>query len=144
MPQESLHPWKLTVIVMGLVVGTSLVTGFVVVNWTDPDPVHIAARPRAAGAPTALVAERLALPTREVVAACNRYAAAQVSERGKTEGVARDAADGAAVGAGKGAAIGGGVGAGGGALYGVNENKRRDERYRDAYATCMRSLGYTG
>jgi hypothetical protein len=116
MHQEGLHPWKLTVIA----------------NWTDPEPVHIAARPRAAGAPTALVAERGALATREVVAACNRHAAAQVSERSKTEGVARDAADG------------GGVGAGGGALYGVNENKRRDERYRDAYATCMRSLGYTG
>lgn len=132
MQQESLHPWKLTVIVTGLVVGTSLVTGFVLTNWTDPDPVHVAARPRPAGAPTALVAERMAVPTREVVAACNRHAAAQVGERSRTEGVARDAA------------VGGIVGAASGALYGVNQNKRRDERYREAYATCMRSLGYTG
>ena len=46
-------------------------------------------------------------------------------------------------GAGKGAAIGGLVGAGAGTLYGLNENKKHDERYRDAYGACMRSRGYT-
>lgn len=45
-------------------------------------------------------------------------------------------------GAGKGAAIGGLVGAGGGTLYGLNENKQHDARYRDAYGACMRSHGY--
>ena len=35
------------------------------------------------------------------------------------------------------------VGAGGGALYGVNENRKTDERYRAAYASCLRSRGYT-
>jgi hypothetical protein len=38
--------------------------------------------------------------------------------------------------------IGGVLGAGGGALYGVNENRKSDERYRAAYASCMRSRGY--
>jgi len=47
-------------------------------------------------------------------------------------------------GAGKGAAIGGVLGAGGGTLYGLNENKRHDERYREAYGNCMRSRGYSG
>jgi hypothetical protein len=47
-------------------------------------------------------------------------------------------------GAGKGAAIGGLVGAGGGTLFGLNENRKHDERYRDAYARCMRSRGYAG
>src|SRR5205809_851732 len=47
-------------------------------------------------------------------------------------------------GAGTGAAIGGLVGAGGGTLYGLNENQKHDQRYRDAYASCMRSRGYTG
>jgi hypothetical protein len=32
--------------------------------------------------------------------------------------------------------------AGGGTLYGLNENKKHDERYRDAYAACMQSRGY--
>ena len=38
--------------------------------------------------------------------------------------------------------IGGVLGAGGGALYGVNENRKPDERYRVAYASCMRSCDY--
>jgi hypothetical protein len=43
---------------------------------------------------------------------------------------------------GKGAVIGGVLGAGGGALYGANENRKTDERYRVAYVSCMRSRGY--
>ena len=100
------------------------------------------------------------VPTQEVVDACNRYAANQVGEQDKTKEVVKDAAIGAVVGAavgaaggavagggkgaGKGAAIGGLVGAGGGTLYGLNENKKNDEKYRAAYSSCMRSRGYTG
>jgi hypothetical protein len=40
------------------------------------------------------------------------------------------------------AVIGGVLGAGGGALYGVNENRKNDARYRDVYGGCMRSRGY--
>ena len=47
-------------------------------------------------------------------------------------------------GAGKGAVIGGVVGAGGGTLYGLNENGKHNERYRNAYAACMHSRGYNG
>lgn len=43
-----------------------------------------------------------------------------------------------------GAVIGGLVGAGGGTLYGLNENKKHDERYRNGYTTCMHARGYTG
>ena len=49
---------------------------------------------------------------------------------------------GSGKGAGKGAAIGGLVGAGGGTLFGLNETRKHDEQYRDAYARCMRSRGY--
>jgi hypothetical protein len=41
-------------------------------------------------------------------------------------------------------AIGGVVGAGGGTLYGLNENRRNDEKYRSAYSSCLQSRGYTG
>jgi len=101
-----------------------------------------------------------AVPTQAVVDACNRTAAAQTGEKNKTVEVVKDAAVGAVVGAavgaaggaiagggsgaGKGAAIGGVLGAGGGTLYGLNENKKHDERYREAYANCMRSRGYAG
>jgi hypothetical protein len=27
---------------------------------------------------------------------------------------------------------------------GLNENRRPDDRYREAYASCMRERGYTG
>lgn len=36
------------------------------------------------------------------------------------------------------------VGAGGGTLYGIYDNRQHDERYRNAYAGCMKSKGYTG
>ena len=87
-----------------------------------------------------------------------RHAAAQAPQRDKTLEVVKDAAIGAVVGAavgaaggaiadggkgaGKGAAIGGVVGAGGGTLYGLNENRKQDQQYRAAYASCMRSRGY--
>jgi type IV secretory pathway VirB10-like protein len=98
------------------------------------------------------------IPGRSTVSECNRYAAAQASHHDKTAEVVKDGAIGAVLGAavgaasgaiagggktaGKGAAIGGLVGAGGGALYGVNENRKQDERYRIAYSSCLRSHGY--
>src|SRR3989454_11022735 len=91
---------------------------------------------------------------------CNRYAAEQAGQQDKAMQVAKDAVIGAVAGAavgaaggaiagggkgaGKGAAIGGVLGAGGGTLYGLNEAKKQDERYRDAYALCMRARGYGG
>lgn len=99
-------------------------------------------------------------PTQAAVEACNQEAAAQVGQRDKTTEVLKDGAIGAVAGAalgaaggaiagggkgaGKGAAIGGLVGAGGGSLYGLNENQKHDQRYRDAYAACMRARGHTG
>jgi hypothetical protein len=117
---------------------------------TTPHPAPAA--PRVAQAP--------GVPTQDVVEACNRYASQQVGEQNKTTEVVKDGAIGAVVGAavgaaggavagggkgaGKGAVIGGIVGAGGGTLYGLNENKKHDEKYKEAYAGCMRSKGYAG
>ena len=100
------------------------------------------------------------VPPQSVIAACNQAAASQVASRDKTIDTVKDGAIGAVAGAvlgaaggaiagggsgaGKGAAIGGLVGAGGGTLYGLNENHKHDERYREAYTGCMRSRGYVG
>jgi len=100
------------------------------------------------------------VPTQSAIAACNQAAATQSGHRDKTVDTVKDAGIGAIAGAavgaaggaiagggkgaGTGAAIGGLVGAGGGTLYGLNENQKHDQRYRDAYASCMRSRGYTG
>jgi uncharacterized protein YcfJ len=164
------NPWKLTTIGLALAMATAVVTGLVVANWsgsstqgeklvapsTHPASTRTTARsPQAAHAPSAS-----AVPTQEVIAACNRYAASQIGEQDKTREVVKDAAIGAVVGAavgaaggavadggkgaGKGAAIGGILGAGGGTLYGLNENRKHDEKYRAAYGSCMRSRGHTG
>jgi uncharacterized protein YcfJ len=163
------NPWKLTTIGLALVMATAVVTGLVVANWSgsssssyEEKPAAPSTRPSAATKSTARAPQAAqsrsasAVPTREVIAACNRYAASQVGEQDKTKEVVKDAAIGAVVGAaggavadggsgaGKGAAIGGILGVGGGTLYGLNENKKHDENYRAAYGSCMRARGYTG
>ena len=68
-----------------------------------------------------------------------RWSPWKSSQRSNTKEIVIDGAIGAAAGA----AIGGILGAGGGALYGVNETRKNDTHYRDAYASCMRLRGYT-
>lgn len=161
------NPWKVTAIAMALVIVTALVTGVVIANWTGRSELERKAEtPRAEPLKAAAVrmavapqSSGLATPPRSTVEVCNRQATAQVASQDKTTEVVKDAAIGAVLGAavgaaggaivdggkgaGKGAAIGGLVGAGGGTLYGLNENRKQDERYRDAYARCMRSRGYS-
>jgi hypothetical protein len=165
------NPWKLTTIGLAVMIVTGVVTGLVVAhrsgNQADrqaaavgtpppPSPVSPAPQPAAVPAPQRVSTA----PTRTSIDACHQYAAAQASQRDKTVEVVKDGAigavGGAAVGAaggaiagggrgaGKGAAIGGILGAGVGSLYGLNETQKRDQRYRDAYAKCMHSHGYTG
>ena len=125
-------------------------------------PRQVAAKPQPAVSPQPAVTPQPAprVPTQEAIDACNRYAAEQAGQQDKAMPVAKDAVIGAVAGAavgaaggaiagggkgaGKGAAIGGVLGAGGGTLYGLNEAKKQDERYRDAYALCMRARGYGG
>lgn len=114
----------------------------------------------AATAPPTTQPPASAVPPKATIDACNRYAATRPTQKDKTLEVVKDGAIGGAIGAavgaaggaiagggkgaGTGAAIGGLVGVGGGALYGLNENKKNDERYRHNYASCMRARGYGG
>jgi hypothetical protein len=165
-----MNPWKLTSIGMAVVVVTALVTGLVVANRTGGDRTTQEQAVQEQKAPeqkaqhrapttTTRVASAPTVPTQTAVDACNKYAASEAGSKDKTMEVVKDGAIGAVVGAavgaaggaiagggkgaGKGAAIGGIVGAGGGTLYGLNENKKNDERYRAAYASCMRARGFT-
>jgi hypothetical protein len=169
------NPWRVTALAMALVMATALVTGLVVANWSgstldgvQPAPAPTSPRliqqPKLTGAKPAPAARATpaapAVPTRDVVDACNRYAAVQVGESDRMTEVVKDAALGAVVGAaigaaggavagggkgaGKGVAIGGVVEAGGGTLYGLNENRRNDQKYRAAYSSCLQSRGYIG
>jgi len=159
------NPWKLTAIGMALVIATVLVTGLVVANWSgsesDKKVVDVSPGRAAPSVATPAVAPTAAgVPTQSAINTCNQSAASEAGQRENTKdtviagaigavaGAAVGAAGGAMVdggsGAGKGAVIGGLVGAGGGTLYGLNENGKHNERYRNAYAACMRSRGYTG
>ena len=160
------NPWKATAIAMALVIATALVTGVVIANWTGRGELERTGAPTTEPLKTAAVrmavapqSSSLATPSRSTVEACNRQATAQASAPDRTTEVVKDAAIGAVIGAavgaaggaivdggkgaGKGAAIGGLVGAGGGTLYGLNESRQHDEQYRNAYARCMRSRGYS-
>lgn len=151
-----MNPWKLTstgLIVVGLTAG---VTAYVMGGKTSteqpvPQQTAAMAKPVSKAAPV-----QAAQPPESVVLACNRQAEEDIDS--KAEEIAKDAAIGAAItagvgaaagaiadggkGAGKGAAIGGVVGATGGTLYGMNENKTRDQRFRAAYASCLKAKGY--
>jgi hypothetical protein len=140
-------PWSVTVLGLVFVMATALVTGLVVANWpgssqepelirqapaaTRPWPptrsvsVMPAAAPIARSEPVAV-----AVPTEEAVQACNRRAADEARDPDRTEPVVKGAAS-ASVAA-----------AEGGTLYGLDESRRNDEKYRAAYSSCMRARGY--
>jgi len=161
------NPWKMTAIGMVLVAATALVTGVVVANRSKSEerpPVAQTVQPSPRETRPATSASVVTpvprVPTASVVKACNDHAAVATGPRDKTTEVVKDGALGALLGAavgaaggaiadggkgaGKGAAIGGVVGAGAGALYGVNDNRKHDTAYREAYAGCLRSRGYSG
>lgn len=167
------NPWKLTAIGMALVIASVVVTGLVMANWSgresdkkvvDVSPLPAAkpvvTSPLVPAVPAAPVASSPSgVPTQTAISSCNQSAATQAGQRENTKdtviagaigavaGAAVGAAGGAVIdggsGAGKGAIIGGLVGAGGGTLYGLNENKKHDVSYRNAYAACMHRRGYT-
>ena len=160
--QITRNPWKLTAIGMALVATTALVTGIVMASRSKPDETVAVPAP-AVKNPARTVAQvtaRPRVPEQVVVKACNEHAAVATGPRDKTVEVVKDGAVGALLGAavgaaggaiadggkgaGKGAAIGGLVGAGAGSLYGVNDKRKHDAAYREAYSSCMRSRGYAG
>jgi hypothetical protein len=133
-------PWNVAALGLVVVMATALVTGLVVANWSgsSPDPalrrqapaasrqwqstrtvgLKPAAAPIEAGGPAAV-----ALPTAETVQACNQRATDEVGEPGRSEDAVKTEELA-------------------GSLHGLNESRRNDERYRAAYARCMRAHGY--
>ncbi len=137
---NSWNPWKVTAISMFVVLAVALVTGMVVASWSGSLPgersqapaTKPAAAPRVSGPGPASIAQAQGIvPTQAAVETCNRFAADNAPPEKTTD-------------TGRGAALAGGVGATGGALYGMNENRKNDGRYRAAYWSCMRAKGYAG
>jgi hypothetical protein len=117
---EGWNPWKMTAIGFGLAVGMAVVVAVVVTSWTPLEPALM-------GAPA-----RSSAPPQGAIDACNQQAAAQTSQASNATKIVENGAIRAI------------PGPGGGALYGVDEHRKGDEPYRTAYASCMRSRGYTG
>jgi hypothetical protein len=128
-------PWRLVAVAMALVTATALVTA--VVAWTTSefewrveaprfDTTRAAAVRMAAVAPQATA---MAVPPRSAIAACHRQASRERAEDARAEPL-------------KAGLIGAGTLSG--TLYGLDADQKRDERYRDAYARCMRSRGHSG
>jgi hypothetical protein len=154
MAEDTWNPWKMTAVGMMLVVATAVITGLVVASWgpkgTTTDSSSSAPARRAAE-PNART------PSQADVDACNQYAKAQAGNKaievvkdgaigavaGATVGAAGGAIADGGTGAGKGAAIGGIVGATAGTLYGLNETKKNDARYVEAYRACMKGRGFS-
>lgn len=156
MVEDNWNPWKLTAIAMSFLMMIALVAGLVVSNWSGPEPrgqlersgartgavsslPRPVARDPSAPVPAASEASQADVPPLSAIELCNEYAAGQASHRDKTLEVEKNPASEAVVGTPVGAA-----GAGAGTLYGLNENRKNDERYREAYRACMRLRGYAG
>jgi hypothetical protein len=122
------NPWKLATVGTALMVASGLLTGLVVANWSGGgsdrgDKTVVAVGAGAAAPRVNTSATSATVPTQAAIDTCNQSAATQAGQRER----AKDAAF-----------------AGGGSLYGLNENKKHDEHYRNAYAACMESRGYKG
>jgi hypothetical protein len=141
------NPWGVTAVGLVFVMATAVVTGLVVANWPGlgqaPEPMRQAPAATRPWPPTrsvsvkpvaAPIARRvpvaIAVPTEEAVQACNRRAADEAGDPAGTEQVVKDAASVSV------------AAAGGGTLYGLDESRRNDEKYRAAYSRCMRARGY--
>jgi hypothetical protein len=128
-------PWRLVAVAMALVTATALVTA--VVAWTTSEFEWRVDAPRVDTTRSALMrmaavapqATAMAVPPRSAIAACHRQASRQRAEDHPSEPL-------------KAGLIGAGTLPG--TLYGLDADQKRDERYRDAYARCMRSRGHSG
>ena len=148
----SSNPWRTVVIVTAILVPTFLAIGAGALALRKAGPLTHSSVGRQ-GAPVA--AAPVANPAPAVVEDCNRYAAEAQRDVGRIAkngviggavGAGAGAAGGAIADGGKGAGKGAGIGAivGGtvGALYGLNEENKKTEAGRAAYADCLARRGY--
>ena len=106
--------WRVIATALAVVMATAIVSGLVVANWSGQREDAEAVTSVQGSAPLA--------PPPATVSACNQWAAYQAAAPGSTRPTPPDA----------------------GALYGLDENRKHDERYRAAYAICLRARGYAG
>ena len=137
------NAWSMAALGLVFVMATALIAGLVVANWSgsSEEPRRLtpaasrswqstrAVSAKPAAAPLArTVPVAVAIPTAEAVQDCNRRASDEAGDLDRTEEVVKN--------------LGGAAAAGGGTHYGLDKSRRNDEKYRAAYASCMRARGY--
>jgi len=129
------HPWRMTTIGMALLVVTAVIAGFLVAGWGPRAGLEALFSPVIPAPPAASHPKVVAQsPAPADVEACNQYAKAQAGD--KAIEVVKE-------GAGKGAVNGGMVSAAAGTLHGIDERKKNDARYVEAYRACMKGRGFS-
>ena len=151
MVEDTWNPWKMTAVGMMLVVATAVITGLVVAGWGPTDDT---------------VASSSSAPARRAAPA--RAAHALPGRRRRVQPVREGAGGGQGHRGGEGRRGGGRRGRGGGrgrrrhrrrrqggwqtvvssaptagTLYGLNETKKNDARYVEAYRACMKGRGFS-
>ena len=116
-----INPWKAATLGMVIAGTTAFGTSYVVALTKMPESPKVSRHAKVKVG----TFDRHQIPPAEIEQ-CNAYAS-------HVNGNAGEAPRGAAVTVG---------GIGRGTLYGVNESKQHDERYRRVYASCMRARGY--
>jgi len=141
------NAWSTAALGLVFVMATAIVTGLVVANWSGSSQELVPRKPtpaasrslqstrsvsvKPAPAPFARsVPVAVTIPTAEAVQDCNRRASDEAGNQDRTEEVVKNVASGIA------------AAAGGGTLYGLDQSRRNDEKYRAAYASCMQARGY--
>ena len=145
----SSNPWRTAVLAIAVLVVASLAIGAGAVALRKLAPLTHSR------VSTARAARPVASPAPAVVDDCNRYADQAQRDTGRivkngviggAVGAGAGAAGGAIADGGKGAGKGAGIGAivGGaiGTLYGLNEENKKSDAARAAYADCMARRGY--
>ena len=141
--EDTREPWKMTALGMALIVAAAVIMGFLMAGWGPRAeleamlaPVIAPASP--APAPAKIVTET---PAPADVESCNQSAKAHAGN--KTIEVVKEGVAEAGWGPGRGGEIGGMVVAAAGTLHGINERKKNDARYVEAYRACMKGRGFS-
>ena len=107
--------WRVIATTLAVVMATAIVSGLVVANWSGEHE-------DTAEAVTSVEGTAPLAPPPATVSACNQWAAYQATTPGAAKPTSTNA----------------------GALFGLDESRKHDERYRAAYAICLRARGYAG
>ncbi|HET6366534.1 MAG TPA: hypothetical protein VFG27_04855 [Pseudomonadales bacterium] len=126
---------------MALIVAAAVIMGFLMAGWgprAELDAMLAPVIAPASPAPAKVVEET---PAPADVESCNQSAKARAGD--KTIEVVKDGAAEAGWGPGRSGEIGGMVVAAAGTLHGINERKKNDARYVEAYRACMKGRGFS-